>query len=438
MSYNQQDKELFLDFLDRHFFQGWKAGDENSNSLEFILTQTCNTKCSYCYYKNFGNELNPVSCFDWERTISNIELTLKWAASNKYKIPSIEIFSGEFFNTPHWQRILDILLNESSSMIVIPSNCTFLFNDEKTELISDYLNRYRNRLFISMSIDGKFLDNETRPLRNGKKYTDDFYERAFDFSVRHHLGMHPMIGAKGINKWIENYEWLLGMYEKRGLTRKQAIGLTYLLEVRNPDWRKEDMASLAKLMIHLVKLIHSEYPDPEECVQALMTRGKNCNILGSVLCHTPRGLGCSFQTTLFLMPNSMELALCHRLSYKGYKTATLHLEEDGATDLDIQNPLEGMMLYGFDQKKIYKCSNCDIREICVGPCLGVNYEVNRDPMVPVDTVCELEHWKVYGIIKGIKEEGLIPYVLRVFEREGNRNIFFKNYFNQIKEISDKV
>ncbi|MFW5794817.1 MAG: hypothetical protein ACOCV1_04970 [Bacillota bacterium] len=97
-----------------------------------------------------------------------------------------------------FDQVLDYFEKDNKErLVVIPTNSSFLANDEKTEYIENRINKskdYNNKIGLSLSIDGKYSDPVTRPhIGNKNFYSDEYYEKVFSFAKRNGYGFHPMI-----------------------------------------------------------------------------------------------------------------------------------------------------------------------------------------------------------------------------------------------------
>ena len=64
----------------------------------------------------------------------------------------------------------------------------------------------------------------------------------FRFGARNLIKYHPMIGAKGIERWVDNFDWYVENIQKYyKIPKKEALEKLYLLEVRNPDWSTKEL-----------------------------------------------------------------------------------------------------------------------------------------------------------------------------------------------------
>jgi hypothetical protein len=135
--------------------------------------------------------------------------------------------------------------------ITIPTNGTFLDTEKQTIEIQnriDAFSRVGCSMTISLSLDGKYLEDIERVRNDGTLRDDEYYERAFTFAKHNDYGFHPMLSAKSAKYWIKNFEWWLSMFKKY----KMPIDRIMLLEVRNNDWEEEDIIEYQKFLRYLV------------------------------------------------------------------------------------------------------------------------------------------------------------------------------------------
>ena len=121
MNYKDEQKELFKSYLDNHVYKYWrsKEGQEYKQGLELILTSVCNTKCSYCYYKNFGKYLNDPCVSTKDNILKNAEKLFTWMNKEDMTPDSIDIFSGEPLNLPYIDDLMNILLHKPFLMYTL-------------------------------------------------------------------------------------------------------------------------------------------------------------------------------------------------------------------------------------------------------------------------------------------------------------------------------
>lgn len=464
ITHQEEQKDLLNHFLEVHCFNAWRIKPSIRdtmkekpyvNSIEMMVSPVCNTACSYCYMKNYSKKL--YSCgYEKDILLKNCEKTMKWLVKNDFYPESIEIFSGEFFNLPYWKDYLNIILDNLKKMpegynidVIIPTNATFIFSKEKTQEIQKIINQWEEEgygLWLSISVDGKYLDNDTRPLKNGKKYDDNFYDRLFKFCAKNNLGFHPMIGAKGIDKWEDNFDWYVENIQKYfNLPKKEALRRIYLLEVRNPDWKTEELKKLQKFLNHIIDVIleGEEHSSPEEKFKYIKTY--SLNILSSLHCTVGRGLGCSFQQCFDLRMGDLALVQCHRTAYRELLGGYCKFSDEGDLTLEPLNVNSYILSNSFDFKHAAKCQDCPINMFCAGPCIGCNYEVNKDLYTMVPTVCDLEYVKYSTLVERMEKEGILNIIIRDLEYAeygdiARRKIQLENFkeYLKIKEIQEEI
>ena len=312
--------------MQQHVFNTWdlskdfKGKDIHKNTLELIVSSACNTACNYCYYKNFKDALNPVSLCGEDNILTNLVKLLEFFKTNNLFPEDIEIFSGEFFKLPFYKKFLEILYSyipdNLSVTVIVPTNGTFCLSETSLRDVETTLQKYHQskmRLALSLSIDGYYCDNISRPLKNGKKYTEEFYDRIMKFSGDHRLKFHPMIDSCNIKYWKENFKWFIEAISKsHNISLKEALDWIYLLEVRNPDWSKEDLDYLSDFIEYVYDYILEIYDnDIPELVYSIMSR-KLLNLSSSLLHTIGRGIGCSIQNSFAVKLANLSIVNCHR------------------------------------------------------------------------------------------------------------------------------
>ena len=252
----QLEQNAILNFiLDERFFKDWEFNDKNSKiaDLEIFITPECNQKCEYCYLHKRSHELYPLELLNHDNLIEKLHILLTYLLEKNYHISETELFSGEIWHTDFGVEILEIILSYLEKglqidSIIIPSNGYFIKENSTLNKIQTLINKYKRikkNLLFSLSIDGAIVENESRPLNNGEKKENDFYERAFSFAIKNEFFFHPMISAKNVNKWIENHKWFYKKLSEYG--SPEALDFM-TLEVRNDDWTDENIEDYAKFL----------------------------------------------------------------------------------------------------------------------------------------------------------------------------------------------
>lgn len=430
MKIDLEKKKLLDKFLEIYYFNEWKEHyPENSEiiktNLELIVSPTCNTKCSYCYYKNFKDELYCSSLDVSSKIVNNAKILLEWFISNNYKVKEISIFSGEFFNLPYYKEILNLCKNYFTAMgikgiIVIPSNGTFLFSEEKTKEIEGLITEFLKKeisIAISLSIDGKFLDNKTRKIKSGKEYTDKFYNNAFSFARKWGLGFHPMVSAEGIDLWEKNFVWYMDRLLEQYDSIDEAFGSLYLLEVRNPDWKTEDLEYLEKFILFLVEYSFNKYGRNKKVFIRKIIDDLLLNLFSSFVASTGRGISCSAQNDFGVRLGDLAIVPCHRTSYDGYNGGYFKTENNEITGVIPENPESYILYKTFDVINSPGCDTCVINNLCSHYCMGTNMEVNKDFYIPVETVCRMEFIKAKSIAKAFMNIDILEDIIDKYKKD---------------------
>lgn len=430
--------------------------------LELIISPDCNLKCSYCYMHKHGKELFPEEINKKEDILKNLKrIVSKLVEEKTFLKNDIDIFSGEFFMLDYWEEVFDILYDGLKEFvytksIVIPSNFSFLTDEEKTKKIEEYIDKFKElgvRLALSASVDGKFLDNKQRKCKKESYYTDEFYDKVFSFVKKHRYGLHPMVSALNIEDWKDNYVWYMeNIMNKFDMKDKEgAYKVPMMLEVRDNNWSKEKIELYCDWLTFIVdydlKNIHKG--NVKELAQRLFKTPVDDNkyvikiknsendityinkLYDAAACPTINTrISCSMQWQLVLRVADMSIVPCHRTMYPTFIYAKI--EEDGkikvnnlalASYLFSLNPTQGGL----------ECYSCPIKDFCGKGCFGAQYEYTGEILKNCNTVCDFyfaKYKRLYEIFN--------KYDMWRLATEGVENKSFVVGVAYIKGIMDKV
>lgn len=391
-----------LRFLEKSIFE------YRTKDLELSFSADCDKSCYYCYLKDYGDKLYPkASSVD---ILDNLKMLLDWLYENNYSFNSLDIFSGEFFALPYWKDVFDILLNskfKNYNGIMIPTNFSFVERGLSDE-IYNYKKQFESKGFIfhlSCSIDS-FDDYKTRPCKNHEQVN---VQQVLDQVERFKAGLHPMVSPAFLKNYKENADFWIQ-------TTKRFDDTPMLLEVRNNFWDDDSLVNLSKFMFYFTdKLLNNVLNnDIDIFAKSFFFYDKeykryNCSLIEFP--HILQRMSCSFQSTIFIRVSDLTFIPCHRLSYPQFNYGFLQKTKNGLkyreNNLDFHitamtyNPISFLP----------KCSNCTIKSFCIKGCMGSQFENNRDPFIPIDSVCKLEKVKYLVNHKIAKKYNLYDVML---------------------------
>jgi radical SAM protein with 4Fe4S-binding SPASM domain len=396
---------LFETFLTNTFYPSFELeGPSPFNTIELYLNGKCDQKCKYCYINKHHDDYFPEGTEDESRIMSNM-LDLKyWMKSHRMNKVQITLFGGEVLSQDIGYKIIDLLITDFPiKTITIPSNMNFIFNreDEVQKLINK-AKEYDKIINISASVDGLYME-ENREIKSGTQRDEKFYENMFDFCSKNNFGFHPMIYSNKIEKWKDNFLWFQNEFIKYNIS----YNMLYLLEVRNKEWTEDQCTELGKFLDFLVKWTYNNIG--EDIFMKTLNNNPLFNVLLSPFIEVNRGIFCSIQSMLCIRLGDLSIYPCHRLTYPDFMTAKYNsknnLFEDHHSEL-------GISIYGAEKKTFPVCASCPINNLCVGGCLGSQFEEMGDMFMPIPSVCRMEHYKVYSLIKAYKEIGLLSKIIK--------------------------
>lgn len=463
----QEERDIYIETLiDTMFLSRFKDEDSTEPSrLELIITPDCNLACKYCYINKFGKQLYAEEP-QYDKIIANTRAIIEWCIEEKFlgKNYSIDIFSGSIFSQQVGWDVVNTILEIYSQcdpiyrpkVISIPTNYSFILDDEVVEEVEDLLQRFKDigiHVFLSGSIDGKYME-QNRPFKKGQKLgcgigehlylpieaeprDDEYYEKAFAFVKKHRFGFHPMIYSSSIEMWKKNFVWFQEMMMKYNLPYHSL----YLLEVRNWEWAEDQLLELydfIKFMHHWV--FNNIFKGNKDLyAKSLAGDGVNSiNFLGYTLQNKwNKGIGCSIQSTLMIRLGDLHIVPCHRTSYRGLEFGEIKLKDGKVCGIKGLNTELATANYSFDHRMFPYCSSCAINGLCKYTCLGSNLEVLGDMFTPVPTVCRLEHVIVAAQVEAMLE---LDVFYNAASRAGHRVkdvlIYFKE--NLLSEVKNSL
>ena len=446
-AYKKENQQVADYILQKYFLDDFKVGAENTfgKNMEIIVSPRCNLGCKYCYVHRYRKEIFDESVFDEKLTIDHLKLLLKWLEKNDY-CPDIEIFSGELLGQEVGYQVLETLYDHFSKTkpelkpksITIPTNFTFICSEEATKRVEDIRAKLKSigiELGLSASFDGKYME-ENRPYLHdldidlgGGKRDDSYYDKCFEYAKKTQTGFHPMVYSKNIKNWIKNFDWFQDKIAEYDLPWESV----YLLQVRNEEWKQEDIWELQKFIRHLYAFAYEKCNKNPYALVDFITQGGGFNLLAEPFTSTGRGLTCGIQGQFTVRLSDLMLYPCHRTGYKDFYFGQLVEDEDKVLKFNNMNAELLTATYFAHREAFPYCSTCPIQHCCVGTCLGAQYEATRNLFVPIPSVCVIMYAVIATSIECLLKYGGYSYMLssinkdKVDELEYIRKEVFSSY-----------
>lgn len=434
--YQKENDQLIDNFLNRTWYKEWRnpetPGLENFRSLEFMLNYRCNLACQYCYVNRYGEELYPSELYeDEEKVLKNLNIYLDWLVENNFQ-PRVELFSGEALCQRIGHKALEMIIEKlgeagQKGPVIVPTNYTFILSKWQTKNVERLIARGAElgiNVSLSASFDGKYCEGN-RPFRRDvdweKSYlkpqrsdwhweykgipdprNDEYYDKCFAFAAKYKFGFHPMIYSHTVDKWIQNFKWFQEMFMKHNIPWDNI----YLLEVRNPEWTKKQILDFGKFVTFLVEWAFNKVGRDRDKFLDFIYDGRGFNMLSSPLSTIGRGIGCSYQSCIYLRLGDLSLGSCHRTSYEPFILGQYQVENDEIVGLKTKNIEHWIASISFDSDNFPYCEQCMIKKICSHGCLGAQLETTGDPFTPFPTMCQMEHEKLVAMMRAYKKIGV--------------------------------
>lgn len=437
MTFEQENDLLFNHFLEHHFYDAFRKGER---TLELIISPRCNTGCKYCYINKYRKKAFPACIYDNSDVIGNLKKILNWMAVNKFICP-IEIFSGELFAQNIGYEVIETILDFYEKQpreirpkhICVPTNFTFIHSDDCVYTIQHYIDRsweLEMPIALSASFDGKYME-QNRPylvdldIPLNQPRNDAYYDKVFAFCKRNNFGFHPMVYYENIDKWIRNFDWFQEKFIEYGIPWDNL----YLLTVRNDGWTTEDNKHLYKFIQHIIDFAYNKVDgDLEKLHDFILKRGHGFNILSTPFTEHDRGIGCGLQTSLGIRVSDLTHSPCHRTMYPNFMIGKFVEDEEKILRYETKNAELGLTVYGFNTRMQPGCIKCPINRLCLGGCIGSQYETNKDLFAPIKSVCQSNWWLAKAIVDGLNRVGVLDIIKNEVMESKQKQIEFLQKF----------
>ena len=392
--------------------------------LELVVRPQCNHNCEYCYIKQYGNELYPQQENNITNILTNINQILDYIFKIKQlPIKTISIFSGNLFEGNLFWLILSLIykLQIPGLNVLFSVHPAFIIEPNFVEMFDMYNQMFLKanmRIWLSISADGRKIDRD-------KSYN---YNDVIDFAEKYNFIFHPMISATNVQKWSKNYDWWMRHVDQQPM----------IMEVRNDDWTQDKIDEYIKVLDHIFNYrIEMCNNDLEKFAYHYFIGDGENNTLKKLpyydiikpIFTNKKSFLCTLQNTLTFDVTDNTLLPCHRIAYSQFRGAQLI---DGK--LVDKNTSSFITLGSMTRQGHPKCSGCIIKQFCMGPCMGAQFEAHGDLFTPNDTVCNLMQQKIIYLFKQLTESG----VLQIGIQNGWASKSFVNNINKLAKDVDKL
>lgn len=449
-TFNRENDELLQFVLDARYFNIYKepltAKNKNIAQLELFITSYCNLKCTYCYLNKYRDKLSP-NAKKTDVILNNLRILLDHFLKEGYSFTDIDLFSGEIWGDPLGNGVIDLLEEYIKKGLVIknimvPTNFTFILYPEKTELVEGYIKRMSDIgtcLQLSASIDGKMLEDETRPFKaNGKTRDDEYYDKVFSFCKKYGFLFHPMVAAHGIEKWVDNYNWYMDMLEKHGF--ENPMDCAMMLEVRNDDWTPEAIQEYLKFIDYL---INYRFKKLGNSVKEFATFLFNLDqrVASGYLPYTiplsENIMPCTVQNQLTVRLGDLALVPCHRMAYDNFVFGKYRVENEEIVGIEAINPQMAVkVMLSNPSNSIHGCDNCTYNKMCMKGCFGAQFEYGEELFMPLKSVCNLFKAKYDFLLDRYAQMGVFEEIEKLIEEDRSK-VYLKDTLNVYYDIMSR-
>lgn len=351
-----------------------KPADLNLDFYELLVTENCNSRCTYCFDNHFANRINqPENSKAWAQVemIPDILKFIEQTFSTKIRIHYI---GGEpLLNFKFMKASAEAVKKRFGPEVEFSINTNIVsLDEEKINFLVD------NRFHITTSIDGvKNIHNKNRGnwetvVRNLVTLNSAYVDK---YGLDHKkIGVVYVVDADD-DRVFEGYDLL------RNLGISVQISHNY-----EAEWNEEQFDRYKAQFIRIITRYPIETVGPmDRYIRNLVTDKNN-------FCVTHRN-------NVTINPQG-KLFFCHRLTPKSYEFGDDYSNYYG----DIWN--------GYVNEKYYEtvgnivnsveaypqCKGCEHARFCLGNCLGVQFDVHKDHTGINETLCKfIAFW--HGLIE---------------------------------------
>lgn len=428
VTFEEEQNKLVKFILNERFFKPWIAENQinekendlfKDSNLEIFITSSCNQSCKYCYLYN-NTDIYPAEINNKDNILNNLQILCNWIKKERFYIPKVSLFSGEIWHSNYGLEVFEILYNnlkekQWTNFIEIPSNCSFVLNENQLNKIQRYINKFKKinvRVAFSISVDGLIIENITRPLNNLNLIrNEEFYERLFLFAKYNTFYFHPMVSAESVSYWIENVKWWQEMCQKYDMDFEDAV---MMLEVRNNDWTEENIKDYIQFLDYLIeeyKIRKCKNKNNEFFQRLLGFKEDLDGYIPYAISKVDTFTGCTIANHLTVRLGDMAICPCHRTAYNKLLYGWFKIENNEIIDIIGNNPQMAIRVLLTNNKEgTLKCDTCIYKELCLRGCYGAQYENVGDPFFQSENMCKFFKEKYYFLIKKYVDMGIIDFL----------------------------
>lgn len=333
--------------------------------VTIMLVQSCNMACKYCYAEE--GVYNDEGKMDFDTAVASVEFLLRNAADEDSL--GIILFGGEpLMAFPVIRELVTYIRNREKEInkkiyINMTTNGTLI-----TKEIEEFFDV--NRVHMMISIDGnKNTHDKNRYFKNHQGSYDLVMEKTKNLRAQRKVTARATVST-GEQDLSEIFNHLY----KEGF-KSIAISPAYNL------FEKGDFIGFKQHQLEYVKdfLTLAQNDEYEKCKAMKMTYTQLKKI--NDYAGTQRCYSCGAGRTMIAVDINGDVYPCHRfVSFKEFVLGNIKtkiVREEFLEKLNMDNGHK-------------KCSDCWIKNLCVGSCPYSNYEFTKDIAVADDKICDIE------------------------------------------------
>lgn len=432
--YEREDIQFLNDILTRNYYNTFKTTKEKT--IEFVLNHTCYNNCSYCYLSSLNN-IYPKNNNSNQELLNNFSAFINWYIENNF-IADIELVGNQWlYDLKNSSQIFDILYTSYNNTkfkpknIIIRSDMKFINQNEIILMIEKYLQDFNNidiNIKIIGYLNGKFCDNNI--------YTDEEYEKIFNFIKNNKGEIQTTITPFNVNYWIENFKWWVSNFKTQDVLK-----LVHITEETSDKWEGINLINLISFLDFQSDYFIEHY-DKDFLLKLIFNNQQkinftNCSLKNNqILSNIQQFRNCNFHNSLTIDVLNANIITCPKINYEDFVIGHFNIENNKVIQCIPQNIELIILNTHLKRSSTPHCETCMYIDFCDGFCYGKSFDISYNIIIPILENCKMIYGKInfliykYYVLNYLTKNNLIE--------NSSDEIYNKQLINIINNIKKEV
>ena len=399
MNHNEEQNFLFKNYLNSHVFSYWNSTCSKNESPSLNLILQDNVRCKYC--SDFSNiNYSPESSAENSTVVKNCNELVGWIEKNNLHIRHVNVILDDKYDKVFLEDLLKIVLHKlpESAILTLVIDINSNINKSNLKELIGLADNYK--LNLEFIIDYNVLfDNASNELHKAIFNKDNKSNLILPWDKTD-------IWCKIFDTYINN------ICKYNELSYRDALCTARLVNARSVIWNKESLLNLRHFVNYVIDRSYDEFNNTADFFDFL---NENCISIINLIHKYDLGTYCDLQNSFSVRLRDLKLLNCSNITRAGYSACDLMFNKDNDIDCKLENPYLYMFSHSFNSMSGNRCCDCPINTLCNGYCLSTNFNINRDFFTPVDTICNIEYYRVFSVCKSLHSKGILESYIKHVE-----------------------